>query len=165
MGRCPSPTLLWSMPHFRLCWRPSTLQAHWGRWHHTCLLWPACLFTVHVGECSSPLSGGAFLMTATVASFPLFKVAGWVCHSCLLWQACLFTVPVRECPSPSLQSSGCPTLFATCLFFFSSASLLFVFFFGDQSVQGAILICPREYPMALICSLGGLSSRVGAGIW
>jgi hypothetical protein len=40
--------------HFSCCWMPSPLQAHWGRWCHTCLLWPVCFFTVHVSECPSP---------------------------------------------------------------------------------------------------------------
>jgi hypothetical protein len=67
--------------------------------------------------------------------------------------------------SPTLQSSGCPVLFATCLFFFfSAACLLFSFFFllflgGGQSVQKTLMICPREYHMLLICSPGGLLSR------
>jgi hypothetical protein len=54
VGRYPSPTLWWSMLHFSQCYKPSPLQAHWGRWCHTHLLWPACLFTVPVGGCPSP---------------------------------------------------------------------------------------------------------------
>jgi hypothetical protein len=56
----PSLTLMWSVSHFCHCWMPSPLQAHWGRWCHTCLLWPACLCTVHVGMCHNPtlLSSG-----------------------------------------------------------------------------------------------------------
>jgi hypothetical protein len=49
VGRCPSPTLRWSVPHDSCCYKPSPLQAHWGRWHHSCLLWLACLFTVREG--------------------------------------------------------------------------------------------------------------------
>jgi hypothetical protein len=52
--RCPSPNLQWSVPHFSRCWTPSPLQAHWGRWRHTCLLWPACSPTVCVGQCPFP---------------------------------------------------------------------------------------------------------------
>jgi hypothetical protein len=44
VGMCLSPTLLWSMPHFSHCYKPSPLQAHWGRWCHSHLFWPACLF-------------------------------------------------------------------------------------------------------------------------
>jgi hypothetical protein len=45
-GECPSPILWWSMPHFSHCYKPFPLQAYWGMWYHTRLLWPACLFTV-----------------------------------------------------------------------------------------------------------------------
>jgi hypothetical protein len=100
------------------------------------------------------------------------KVAGWGRHSCLLWLACLFTVLVRLRPSPSFWSSGPPTLFAMCpIFFFQLLVYCSVFFLfslgGSQSVQGAMLICPREYLVPLICSPGGLClpSRLGAGIW
>jgi hypothetical protein len=31
-----------------LCYKLSPFQAHWERWHCTCVLRPACLFTVHV---------------------------------------------------------------------------------------------------------------------
>jgi hypothetical protein len=44
------------------------------------------------GGVPSPLSSGAFHMTAIVTSFPHSKVAGRGFHSCLLWPACLFTV-------------------------------------------------------------------------
>jgi hypothetical protein len=61
-----------------------------------------------------------------------------------------------------------PALFATCLFC-SAAYLLFSFFsfsLGEgQSIQGAMLICPREYHIPLICSPGGLPSSLGAGDW
>jgi hypothetical protein len=52
-------------------------------------------------------------------------------HSFLLRPACLFTVHLRGCSSPTLQSSGSPTLFAMCLFFFFSCLFIiqFVFFF------------------------------------
>jgi hypothetical protein len=87
------------------------------------------LITVCMEKCPSP-SSGTFLMTATVTSFPSPRLVGRCCHSCLLWLASLFTVHLRDCPSPTLQSLGCPTLFAMCLFFFLAACLLFslVFF-------------------------------------
>jgi hypothetical protein len=44
--KCSSPNLRWSVPHSTHHWKPSPLQAHWGRWWHSCLLWLACLFTV-----------------------------------------------------------------------------------------------------------------------
>jgi hypothetical protein len=73
VGMCLFPIVWWSMPHFSHCWTPSSLHAHWGRWLHSCLLQTACLFTVWVGECLCPPSGGAFHMTATVTSFPHSK--------------------------------------------------------------------------------------------
>jgi hypothetical protein len=45
MRMCLTPTLQCSMPHFSRCYKLSLLQAHWGRWRHTRLLWQACLFT------------------------------------------------------------------------------------------------------------------------
>jgi hypothetical protein len=77
--------LRWHFPHDSLSYKPSPLQAHWGKWNHSCLLWLACLFTVHL----------------------------------------------KDCPSPTLWGSGCPALFATCLFiylFFSSCLLFSLFF-------------------------------------
>jgi hypothetical protein len=167
MGMCSSPMLQWSVPHFNHCWTPSPLQAHWERWCHTCLLWPACLFTVHMGEFPFPPRW----------SFPhnnhCYKLSSpqvcWAGVPLLPSLASLFIYSSHgECPSPSLLSSGHPVLFAMCLFFFSCLFFSFFFLFslgGGQSVQEAMLICPREYCMPLICSPGGLPSRVGAGVW
>jgi hypothetical protein len=112
-------------------------------------------------------------MTGTVTSFPHSKVSGQ--GSPLLPSlAGLFIYSSREGvpPTPALRSSGCPALFAVCLFFFQLLAYYSVFFFisslgGGQSVQAAMLICPREYHMLLICSPGGLllPSRLGAGVW
>jgi hypothetical protein len=49
---------------------------------------------------------------------------------------------VRDCPSPTLQSSGSPTLFVACLFFFQLLvyySVFFPFFPGWGS------FCPGGY--------------------
>jgi hypothetical protein len=46
-------------------------QAHLGRWHYTSFLRPACLFTVHMGSGSSPLSCGVFLPLPLLQAFPL----------------------------------------------------------------------------------------------
>jgi hypothetical protein len=132
MGRCPSPTLLWFMPHFSHCYKPSPLQAYWGRWCHTCLLWLACLFTVHIRGCLFTPLWWKFHTTAAVTSFPLSKVAGWVLPL-LPSPAGLFIYSSSgECSSPTLQSSGCPALFATCLFFqllvYYSVWVFFLFF-------------------------------------
>jgi hypothetical protein len=102
-------------------------------------------------------------------AYPSQRLLGWGSHSCLLQLACLFTVRVWECPSPTLWSSGHLALFVMSFFFqllvyFSVFVGLFPLC-GVQSVQGAMLICPREYRVLLICSPGGLPSRLGAGVW
>jgi hypothetical protein len=98
---------------------------------------------------------------------PLQAHWGRWCHTRLLQLACLFTVHVRECPFPLLWSSGLPTLFVTCLFFFSCLFIIQFFFLFSlgrgQPVQEAMLICPRECCVMLICSPGGIPRRVGAG--
>jgi hypothetical protein len=53
-GEWPSPALWWSVPLKSHHWNPCLLQAHWGRWCHSCLLWTTCLFTVHMRKCPSP---------------------------------------------------------------------------------------------------------------
>jgi hypothetical protein len=73
---------------------------------------------------------------------------------------------MKDCPSPTLQSSGCPALFATCLFV-----VLFIQFFfslfsldGVQSVQGSMLIWPRVVCGSIACRLAHLEvcfSRAG----
>jgi hypothetical protein len=150
---------------------PSLLQAHWGRWRHAGLLQLACLFTVLVGECPSPPSGGAFHMTATVTSFLHSKVAGWG-PPLLPSPSSLFIDSSCEGePLPHSESSGCSVLFAACLFFFQllfyhSVCCFFLFSPGRvQFVLGPMVICPREYCVLLICSPGGLPSMLGAGIW
>jgi hypothetical protein len=101
------------------CYKLSPFQAHWRRWHCTCFLRPGCLFTVHMGSGSSPLSCG-------VSFHPHFyKLSrSWllsVCHCfCLLQLACCEGFPLLP-----PQCSGHPALFATCLF----CCLLFSFSF------------------------------------
>jgi hypothetical protein len=79
---------------------------------------------------SSPLSCGVFLPPPLSQAFPLL-VAGHVPLLPLepLWPglACLFTVPGRI-PLPPLQSSGCRTLFAMCLYCSYCLLLSFSFF-------------------------------------
>jgi hypothetical protein len=60
-------------------------------------LHPACLFTVHMGGGSSPLSCGVFLPLPLLQAFPLL-IAGQCCCSC--WPACLFTAHVVGLCSP-----------------------------------------------------------------
>jgi hypothetical protein len=115
------------------CYKLSPFQAHWGRWHCTCFLRPACLFTVHVGSGSSPLSCGVFLPTPLLQAFPLL-VAGCV-PPLLPSPAGLWGIS----PPPLLQHSGSPALFATCLFCCYCLLLCFSFFPGWGSV------CPGGY--------------------
>jgi hypothetical protein len=168
---CPSPTFWWSMSHFSCHYKLSPLQAQWGRWRQTCLLWLACLFTVPMGKCPLP-SSAAFHMTAAVTSFPHSKVAGWgppllPSPSGLFIYSSHEGVLLAHSPEPM---APCPLCYVS--FFFQLLVYYSVFFFfftldGSQSVQGAMLICPGEYRMLLICSPGGLClpSRVGAGVW
>jgi hypothetical protein len=64
-----------------LCYKLSPFQAHWERWHCTCFLRPACLFTVHVGNGSSPLSCAVFLPPPLLEAF-LLLITGQCCCSC-----------------------------------------------------------------------------------
>jgi hypothetical protein len=54
---------------------------------------PACLFTVHVGGGSSPLSSEVFLLPSLLQAF-LLLITGRCCCSC--WPPCLFTAHVRS---------------------------------------------------------------------
>jgi hypothetical protein len=121
-----------------------------------------------MGMCPSP-SGGAFLTTATVTSFPLSKIAG-PGLPLLSSLSCLFTVHMREYPSPTLRSSGCPTLFVTYLFFFFSCLFIIQGFVSFFPGQGSV--CPGCYAdlsqgvlhaayLLTWCS----PNKVGAGFW
>jgi hypothetical protein len=141
-----------------LCYKLSPFQAHWGRWHCTRFLRLACLFTAHVGSGPSPISCGVFLPLLLLQAF-LLMIAGRV-PLILPSPAGLFVYSsVRDCPSPSLRHSGCPTLFATCLFY--SYCLLFSLFFcfslgANQSVQGAMLSWPRVVCGSMVYHLAHL---------
>jgi hypothetical protein len=127
------------------CYKPSLLQAHWGRWHYTCLLWPVCLFTAHVGSVPSPLSNEAFLTQLLLQAFPL-QVC-WACAATLPSPARLFIYSsVRDCPSPSSALRvPCP------LCYVSFCCLLFSLFFSLFSLCGVGL------SRGLCCSGPGLS--------
>jgi hypothetical protein len=81
----------------------------------------------------SPLSGGAFLMTGTITSFPCSKVAG---QGPLLLPSpvCLFTVHSLELRAP------CSLCYMS--IFFSAACLLFSFF---SFFLGRGSVCPESY--------------------
>jgi hypothetical protein len=84
-----------------LCYKLSPFQAHWERWHCTCFLRPLCLFTVHVGSGSSPLSCAIFLPLPLLQVF-LLLITGRCCCSCQ--PPCLFTAHVGS--GSSLLSCG-----------------------------------------------------------
>jgi hypothetical protein len=165
-------------PHDSRCYKPSPLQAYWGRWCHSCLLQPACLFTVHVEKCPYPLSPMELSsLQLLLQAFLSPRLLGGCCDSCLLWPACLFTVRMRDCSSPTLQSSGRPALFVLCLFFFFSCLFIIQFGFFSFFFPGWGSVCPGgfvdlaqgclwEY-CVLLSSPGGLllPSRIGAGVW
>jgi hypothetical protein len=115
-----------------------------------------------VGGGSSLLSCGVFLPPPLSQAF-LFLVAG---HIPLLppeplWPgpACLVTIP-RRIPLTPLQSSGSPTLFATCLYFSYCLLLSFSFFpgWGLVCLGGYVDLaqgCLWKYhlPLSLPCPL------------
>jgi hypothetical protein len=93
---------------------------------HTGFLRSECLFTLHMGSGSSPLSCGVFLSPPLLQAF-LLLVAGWV-PLLLPSLARLFIYSyLRDFPSSPLQCSWHPALFGMCLFY--CYCLLFSFFF------------------------------------
>jgi hypothetical protein len=79
----------------------------------------------------------SFPPTATLQAFPLL-IAG-VCHRSCLLRPGLFIYSSRRNSPPRFQCSGCPTLFATCLFCCFCLLFSFSFFPGWGSV------CPGGY--------------------
>jgi hypothetical protein len=158
MGRCPSPTLLWSVPHFSFYYKPSPLQAHWGRWPHTRLLRPAYLQFVW-RSAPPPLSIGACYSLATVTSLSFSKhteggAATPAFSGLLVYLQVEWGVPLPY--SPELMAP-CPLLIYYSVCFFS----LF-FLGGGQSAQGAMLI------YRVLLSLPGFlcfPSSLRAGVW
>jgi hypothetical protein len=151
------------------CYKLSSFQPHWGRWHCTCFLRLVCSFTVHMGSWLSPLSCGVLLPLTLLQAF-LLLIAGRVLPL-LPSPAQLVYLQFREgFPSPPLQCSGHPTLFAMCLFF--CYCLLFSFLFPGWGLvcAGAMLIWPRivcgntAYCLAhlVVCVF---PSHLGSGNW
>jgi hypothetical protein len=85
VGSCPSPTLLWSVLVFSHCYKPFLLHAHWGRYCHSCLLWPACLFTVQVKSAPPPLSGAQGTLTSLLRVFFILLYFIFCSAACLLF--------------------------------------------------------------------------------
>jgi hypothetical protein len=88
-----------------------------------------------VGSGSSPLSCGVFLPPPLSQAFPLLGAGHAPLLPPSLARPSLFIFQFQEgFPSPALQCSGCPTLFATCLYFSYCLLLSFSFFPGWGSV-------------------------------
>jgi hypothetical protein len=101
-------------------------------WRCCCSCQPPCLFTVHMGSGSSPLSCAVFLPLPLSQAFPLL-VAGrtplLLLESLQPGPACLFTV-LGSIPFLPLRCSGRPTLFPTCIYCSYCLLLSFSFFPG-----------------------------------
>jgi hypothetical protein len=135
-----------------------------GRCHHYCLLWLACLFTVHMGSCPSPFSCGVFLTLSLLQAFLLQGCwAGAATPTFSIWLVCL---QFHEgFPLIPLGHSEHPALFAVCLFL-----LLLLLFFPGKKEKGAMLIWPRVVCGSTACRLAHLVVRIfpsglGAGVW
>jgi hypothetical protein len=121
------------------------------------------LFTAYVGIRSSSLSWGVFFPPPLLQAF-LLLVAGCVPQPLPSPAGLLWGIS----PPPHLRSSGCPTLFATCLFCCYCLLLRFFFLFslgGGQTVQGAMLIWPRVVCGSTECHLADLVSASSQAIW
>jgi hypothetical protein len=138
------PTLLWRV--FFVC---VFIYSSHGNWAFPPLLW-------------------SFPPTATFTSFPTAD-----CWACVAAPAFSSQCVVRDFPSPAFQGSGCPALFATCLFCCYCLLLSFFSLFtfgGGWSVLGAVLIWPRIICGSTACRLAHLvvhvfPSRLGTAIW
>jgi hypothetical protein len=174
-----SLTLTWSC---RLCllrvllfashsYKLSPFQAHWGRWHCTSFLRPACLFTVHVGSGSSLPSCGVFLPPPLLQAF-LLLIAERTPPIPLepLWPGRLVYLQFREgFPSPPFSTQCAPPSLLRVFILIAYYSVSLFSLGRGLSVQGAMLIWPRvvcgstTYCLAhLVCVF---PSRLGAGVW
>jgi hypothetical protein len=122
------------------------------------LLLPAAMFVYSSrGRWFFPPLLWSFPPSATLTSFP--TPGCWACaptpaRASPASLACLFTVPGRS-PLPAIRHSGCPTLFAKCLYCSYWLLLSFSFFPRWRSVcpQGCALLaqgCLWEYHVLLI---------------
>jgi hypothetical protein len=119
---------------------------------------------------SSPLSCGIFLPSPLLQAFPL--LVAW--HVLLLLPSptsLLIYSSMRDFPSPPLWLSGCPALFATCLFLL--LLLIVQFFFSFFPGWGLVRLggyadlaqcCLLEYCM-LLSSACGLRLPKRSGSW
>jgi hypothetical protein len=167
VGSGPSPTPVKFSSHccfYKLshCWLL-------GGALHSCLLWLACLFTVHVGSGPSPPLLWSFLPPPLLQAFPLL-VAGQVLPLLPSLIGLFIYSSMGDCPSPTLQCQATPPSLL-CVFFvvvYYSVSLFSLG--GGQSVHGAMLIWPRIVCGSIVCLLAHLVvcvflSGLGTGIW
>jgi hypothetical protein len=106
-------------------------QAHWGRWHCTRFLRPACLFTAHVGSGSFPRSCGVFLPLPLLQAFPLLIAGG--SSPLLPGLFYLFTV-LGGIPLPSSSALRAPHPLCYMSLLFLLLITQFLFFSGWGSV-------------------------------
>jgi hypothetical protein len=133
---------------------------------------PAGFFTVRMGKC--PFCPLPWSFPHDSHCYKPSPLQGWWAGAATPAFSGLFIhsfpegVPLSH--SPELRAP-CPLCYMSFFFFFQLLTIqvgLFLFSLGGgESVQGAMLICPREYWEPLICSPGGLllPSRLGAGVW
>jgi hypothetical protein len=99
---------------------------------------------------------------------PLQAHWGRWCHTYLLHY---LQFAWGSAPPPLSRAQGAPPFLLRACFFFSCLFIIQVSFFlfslsRGQSVQGTMLICPREYCVPLSSPSGLLlPSRLGAGVW
>jgi hypothetical protein len=104
-----------------------------GRVHHSCLLWPACLFTAHMGIWSSP-SPVEFSSLHHFYKLSRSWLLGVCCCSCLLQLACFEGFPL-----PVFGTQGTPPSLLHVFFVVIPYSSVFFFFPGWGS------FCPGGY--------------------
>jgi hypothetical protein len=86
-----------------------------------------------------PVSSGACLTLATVGSLSPSKHIGGVALLLPSLASLFIYSSMKACLFPTLWSSGCPTLFATCLFFSSCLYIIQFVFFSFFSWVGVSL--------------------------
>jgi hypothetical protein len=129
-----------------LCYKLSPLEAHWERWHCSCFLRPACLFTVHweVGLPPSPVEFSSLLHSHKLSCSWLL---GTRPHSCqrLSGLPSLFIYSPRKDSLPPIFGAQCAPPSFPCVFIAVIAYYSVSLFSpgGGQSVQGAMLLWPR----------------------
>jgi hypothetical protein len=152
------------------CYKLSPFQAHWGgdtapAFSGHCV---HLQFTWEVGLVPSPVEFSSYHCFYKLSCSWFL---GLCCCSCLLQPGLFIYSSMRDSPSPpfSIQASP-PSLL--CVLFFLVLIIQFLFFSlgGGQSVQGAMLICPRVVCGSITYRLAHLvvhvfPSHLGTGFW